>query len=279
MVDSDSDRLVVGRNASRPETSGNNWHAQLWRHGWKVPIVLGGVMLLLGCNGLIPSKAPSYRYKETVVVETPQGIRTGSAVIEVQMAYVNFGDHTNLLPAHFKGEAVAVNLPNGKVLFALLSSPEHPDWAKTAFQFLIPPQDYDGDNSLGKRPEYKQFELAMDLKGAQVLPRYRKANGAPGNESAYPTLVRFRNISDPTTVEKVDPDNLAAAFGKGYFLKNIIFEKTDKPVSAGIDNKLLWLVNHRGSLAPSNREDPLPKRQMSSITEADFWTFGGYSNG
>ena len=69
------------------------------------------------------------RYRMTVAVQTPQGIRTGSAVREVKVIYHDSWLENLPFPleggqAHveFKGEGVAVDLPGGQTLFALLSS-------------------------------------------------------------------------------------------------------------------------------------------------------------
>lgn len=64
-----------------------------------------------------------YRLRLTVEVDTPQGLRKGSSVYEV---WAN--NKTALLPDEAKrdwgvrGEAVAVDLPNGQTLFAPLKT-------------------------------------------------------------------------------------------------------------------------------------------------------------
>jgi hypothetical protein len=67
--------------------------------------------------------AETYRYRMTVVVDTPAGRRSGSSVIQVKMrpggllsgyAYV----------ADYHGEAVAIDLPGGRTLYALLTKPQ-----------------------------------------------------------------------------------------------------------------------------------------------------------
>src|SRR5690606_12946635 len=42
-----------------------------------------------------------------------------------------------------------------------------------------------------------------------------------------PYLVRFRDISDPRTVEAVDPENLAVTYGPGVRLRRATIELTD----------------------------------------------------
>lgn len=53
-------------------------------------------------------------------------------------------------------------------------------------------------------------------------------------------LVRFQDINDPRTIEKVDPDNLAASFGPGFRLRRITVQVTDAPTTIGILNRFPW---------------------------------------
>jgi hypothetical protein len=57
----------------------------------------------------------------------------------------------------------------------------------------------------------------------------------------FPMLVRFRDISDPLSVEKVDPANLSATLGPGVTLRRATIEITDDPVTTGIEERLPWL--------------------------------------
>ena len=54
-------------------------------------------------------------------------------------------------------------------------------------------------------------------------------------------LVRFRDINDPKTVERVDPGKIDASFGPGVSLKSATFQVTDDPVTKGIAKRLPWL--------------------------------------
>ena len=64
-------------------------------------------------------------------------------------------------------------------------------------------------------------------------------------ESQYPLLVTFTDLTDPTTVKAVDPENLAATFGPGVSLKRLTLEITDEPVTEGrIEQVLGWLGPH-----------------------------------
>jgi hypothetical protein len=46
-----------------------------------------------------------------------------------------------------------------------------------------------------------------------------------------PTLVRFRDINDPRTIDVVDPADLTASFGPNIRLKSVTVQITDKPVT------------------------------------------------
>ena len=227
-----------------------------------------------GCDGTIYQP---YRYKETLVVETPQGIRTGSTVIEVRMykegqsnPFARGGIH-----GEFEGEAAEVDLPNGRTLFALLTSPSNYGWAKGAYQMLaqLTPEEmaqpYDPNNTGFDI----QFRRAMALKGPQILPRMMPS-AAPSHDpvSAYPWLVTFSDIKEPTSVQAVDPDNLAASFGPGYKLKAIVLEKTDEPVSEGIEKEIGTTFFAKWDQA---RQDAL----KNTINDPYFQTLAGKLNG
>jgi hypothetical protein len=54
-------------------------------------------------------------------------------------------------------------------------------------------------------------------------------------------LVRFGDLRDPRSVEKVDPGNLAASFGPGFALRRITVQLTEDDVTTGIGKRLGWL--------------------------------------
>ena len=55
-------------------------------------------------------------------------------------------------------------------------------------------------------------------------------------------LVTFNDITNPTTVRRVDPYDLASVFGPGYVLKAITLEITDEKVTEGrVESVLAWL--------------------------------------
>ncbi|MCQ9147740.1 hypothetical protein [Ochrobactrum sp. BTU2] len=173
-------------------------------------------LALAGCGN-----SYEWNQKVTVVVETPQGERSGSSVMHVTWSGgVPFivGDARGG-GYKLRGEAPAVDLGGGRYLFALLRGMEG----------LL-------------------HEVFVGGRGGMADARSSIA-GATGRQDVparlYPMLVTFANVSNPTSVRRVDHDDLAAAFGLGYSLKAITLEITKDPVTAGPLEKLLgWLGPH-----------------------------------
>lgn len=173
-----------------------------------------------GCAGPFRNR---YRFKLTVEVETPEGLKSGCSVIEVWATYNFPGSQERLWGV--KGEAVAVDLPGGQTLFALLKTNAHfGDMAGLSMTTLDPRFHYDVVESaerIGRRDGIRS--------PAEVAPK------------DYPLLVRFRSVADPASVRRVDPADLATSFGLGARLKRITIEVTDDAVTTGIAKQLVWL--------------------------------------
>jgi len=181
----------------------------------------GLATLLVGCIRYYPT----YRYRLTVEVDTPTGLKTGSSVIEVRSWHqAGFpGPEAGGFRSEVTGEAVAVDVAPGQTLFALLRSEGDVDWASFATAGIDR-----GDPRVHALPRWAKSEW-QDKK--TLL--YRKSN--------YPILVRFAEINDPKTVELVDPDDLPATFGPGFRLRRITVQLTRNTITYGIEKRLRWL--------------------------------------
>lgn len=193
---------------------------------------IGASMLLGGC-GL---RLPTYNYRMTVEVDTPQGMRSGSSVIEVRTAR-GYGIPDRALSTRIRGEAAAVDLPGGRTLFALLSGEgnygaEH--YAPNAYERVLAREI----GPLGVKVGWDDWlrELRRQRRPA-VLPR-RVLRVVNELWLTYPLLVRFSDLRDAKSVEVVDPDYLAASLGSGIKLKRILIAITGAPVTIGIEKRL-----------------------------------------
>ena len=214
--------------------------------------------------GFVWLQQETIRYRVTVTVDKPDGVATGSSVMEVSVR--------KTLPPHlpqehkadirFRGEAVSVELPSGQILFALIgeTAKGQPLYV-AAIRALYP--DYVGGAD--------QFFTAVSTL-AERNSRGKKAD-LPSDD--YPLLVRFRDIDDPKSVELVDPQNLAASFGNGTSLNSITIEVTDDPVTTGIEKRLVWIKSvgqHRATLIPNPPRLLKDAKPAQLVAPSDFST-------
>ncbi|MBU0800556.1 MAG: hypothetical protein KKA05_06070 [Alphaproteobacteria bacterium] len=234
------------------------------------------------------SIAGSWRYKTTVVVETPEGIKTGSAVREISNS--NSINRLNLTqsgnPAKVVGEPVVVDLGERGMLFALLKAYKRgEDHGSDVLYDVFPPF---GGCTYGLKP--------CNVGGGTTIggiKYYKELFGAQGNKSVvlnptdYPLLVMFKDIDDPKTVTLVQElesnrripvtytikaDHFEEFFGEGVRLKEISIEMTDEPVTRTIISALPWLPdrkNIRGYFG-STPEQPFNDITKTYLTGREF---------
>jgi hypothetical protein len=194
-------------------------------------------VMLSGCDRLANTTItgkylPNYKYKLTVEVDTPEGVKSGYSVIEVIKPWRRGSTS--------RGQAVAVDLPRGQTLFVLLRSEQKGDWADDAMEPVWPSTQQTGD----EEQDVTNLLSAAKEMGRVPLPRIRKL-GRYDEMNHTPYFVRFKNIADPMSVEQVNPNNLDKIFGNNIKLKGLFVEITDEPVTSGIENRLGWLENIR----------------------------------
>lgn len=215
----------------------------------RLKVVRGGVVLrvfvglalsltLSGCD-LFGFHDWEWHQKLTVSVMTPEGMKTGSAVVSVNVydrpSWWGLGDFRGAGASSLSGEAVTVDLGNGRYLFALLSNYSH----ETARETFIPKEE---------QPRTKAQAIAVYNR----LEKMRDSRELAREH--YPLLVSFDDINDPASVRRVNAGNPAAAFGPGYRLNAITLSITDESVTEGRVQKVLgWLDSIRGRLKPTNK--------------------------
>ncbi len=180
-------KLTLGNAGYRPPEDIFEPRKVVVMRPWRGALALLTLNALTGCDVL--SGGHSYRYRLTVEVETPDGLRTGSSIWEVETK-AGSGIPDRSLRSRVHGEAVAVELPSG-VLFATMRS-----------QVLNSPGDYAAglvNSHLRREPEPG---AVMTRDWAENMRRIAQAK--PSFELApdeRPLLVRFRNPKDANSVE------------------------------------------------------------------------------
>lgn len=180
--------------------------------------LIGGTALVLGGCGL--SGNASYRFRMTVEARTPQGLSAGSSVMEVvAMRGFRLGDRAGG-GSTLTREAVVVDLPNGPI-FVLLRSPD----AGPALQ--------------GPVTDTLNAHRVGDKRTGDFVDDVRAVGGWFGGAQAelpredWPLMVRFRDLDDPTSVERVEPEAVG--------IRRILLETTGDEVTVGIKKWLEWL--------------------------------------
>lgn len=195
-------------------------------------------IILLGVVGIIILYATNlvvwgtWRYKVTVEIETPEGLKTGSAVHQIS-AWTTF--LRNLAPPEarhsaetFKGEAVVVDLGARGTVF-MLNDTKYMLFNTIGYQGAMTPQGI------------KYYSHLKDKKGVVKPEKYSR-------------FVMFKDPKDPKTVtlvrgsvydafkeRDVIEDNFEKIFGAGVSIKQVTVEMTDEPVTQKINDTLIWL--------------------------------------
>ncbi|WP_298303280.1 hypothetical protein [uncultured Erythrobacter sp.] len=172
----------------------------------------------------------------TVEVDTSQGPVSGSAVRQLRFSKTMNGGNL----AHVTGEAVALDLPGGKTLFALLVGTNgNADHASQAMWHLF-------------------RELDQDV--IELWPEVPQINN-PRIPTPVPMLVTFADQSVSASVKRLDPEDFEPVLGSGVVLKRITIARTTAPVTKEIGDLLDWLSTHpEPSLSPGHdqRDFSLP---------------------
>lgn len=201
---------------------------------------LGPVLLLALLVGgdQIRIHRPDHKYRLTIEVETPQGLRSASGVMSVHpdRGYTKGGS------TQTKGDAVLVDLGGGKNLIALLA--------------------HYGDRGIDLDDINYVAVRAFGAAGQRAVFRQMdKVTGSvPVAGSVMPVLATFADLSDPVSMREVKPDAVEAALGQGIRLKGLSVEVVPngfwpidfggalgEPVTRSIVAKLPWLKQPDGA--------------------------------
>jgi hypothetical protein len=194
-------------------------------------LILAPACFYFGYKLLYPTY--TYRYRLSVEVETPDGLRSGSSVIEVRYEMfpklLTERDHISRV----FGEAVFVDLGQGKNLIGLLAS--GPSGEDVDYPGRIVFQAFKLDGNDPNTP--KRLPL---LRGKRDLDIHRSSQ-YDVTQRFLPTFVTFRDLADFKPAKIAPPGLFNEIFGVGYELRNVSIELTDEPRTEKIQKVLPWL--------------------------------------
>ena len=219
-------------------------------------------LLLSGCQ-----KTYEFHIRRTVTVDTPQGEVRASTVPKVKYFH-SYGslvlpDARGFGGGVAQGEATVVDLGNGRYLFVLIGN-------DTAQLREAHREAYDA----ARKGNDNWVPYWMAALKQQTTPR-------PVPPEFYPLLVTFGDLSDPASVMRVDPADLAATFGAGYALREIALEVTDAAITEGVVEGVFdyftWPKEKRkeyrcsvGDCSTFPMRIPNPNGTTTILTDSDF---------
>jgi hypothetical protein len=250
-------------------------------------LFLGLIALVAGVVAYAMLSGPGgtpMRFRMTVEVDTPQGVKSGSSVIEVRVfdgTKAGWGPmEARTVRTEMKGEAVFVDLGAGKHVIALLASGPT---GQGGIEGIVP-------QSFGPLPleDYGRYQSM----GSREVP-----------PAGHPTLVTFADLADPASAKVVYAtgrdvrliptapgstsgsykdfgpltiDRFAETFGPGYALKGVFIQMTTDPITRGIEGKVIGLKNidewnrKVGMWADSTRATPASASNIPSVGSMAF---------
>ena len=190
----------------------------------------------------------SYRFRMTVEVETPQGMKTGSSVMEItayEKLKLTSEEHGG--GGGLRGEAVMVETVDGPIFVLLKDDGSGQPFRVEVTAALAP--------GAPLNPIASYVATVGDLGGMFASAK------AELPRADWPLMVRFRDIDDPKSVEKVDPEAIG--------VKRIVVETTSDDVTTGIEKRIPWIDHLDRYLAD-------PSNPFTSTLPEDF---GGFRSG
>jgi hypothetical protein len=219
-----------------------------------------GLLAVIVIGDQIRINRPGHKYRLTVEVTTPDGIKTGSGILSVvpDRGYSRGGRTT------MRGEAVFVDLGQGKNLVALLA---HQQGAKL---------DLDDIN-------YVALRAYGAARGNRVSfsDINRQTGIVPVQGDLMPLLVSFGDARNPQTARLVARDHADTVLGDGYAIRGLTAEVVPngfwpidfggvlgEPVTRGIEARLPWLATPGEAAASALKAAGLPAGGAVEAREA-----------
>jgi hypothetical protein len=204
------------------------WRVSLLRWIFLTILILVAGPRLFISSGKVVSDALTttvIKYKIIVEVETPEGLKTGSNVVQVTITpkFVHWNPSSPPVSTRVKAEAFIIDLGQKRHVVATLRFGE----AGTS----------GGLDSLAQSA-FKRPTEKLDYKINTIAER-RELHGYD-----VPLLLEFSDKNDPSTARIVRQNEFDKHFGTGYSFKGAWIELTQDDVSFGtIVQSLPWLKN------------------------------------
>ena len=189
--------------------------------------------LILAAFLVSACQAEDFTWSEAVTLKaaTPEGQVTATSVREVHARYFGqlFATGTEV-ERRSDGGPVILDLGGGKVIFGIATKP----LAERMWR------------DLGSRHRVYQALVSSPPREPRAIV-FSEPTGVPNM-----VLVYFRDLSDPQSAVRVDPEDFAAILGDGYALieANVAVVDAQTPMTPGrVHDYLPWLSEYDGLIA------------------------------
>lgn len=208
-------------------------------------LILGVGAVAYAMGELKEPETYSWRYKMTVEIDTPEGVKSGYAVREVTVLLSPSSSAKSGYYASksMKGEAVIVDLGERGTVFSTQSTDDY------ALPFRV----------------FKSSSPSLTREGAKYYSSLSAKGDLP--KTNYPMMIMFTDIKDPLSVKLIYgtrsnekgetppytfQDNFEEYLGTDVRLKNISIEMTDEDVTFKVKKLLPWLKEYKNKLLDGN---------------------------
>jgi hypothetical protein len=193
------------------------------RPSWRPVAIVVAVVVGLCIAFAFAFPTYTHRYRLTVEIDTPEGVRRGSSVIEIKRKDYRW---LLLVPGRYefsvRGEAVFVDLDGRRNVIALMAHGPRGENVDQMTSLAIEAYGY---------PKWDEAAWAgrAKMQGSVEL-----------KPPLVPTLVTFSDINDPKSARVVLPGEVEQVLGPGARFKAAWINMTSDPVTQEIERKLPW---------------------------------------
>jgi hypothetical protein len=211
---------------------------------WSYIKMLAAVAFVLVVAGYVQqcqvTDTDTYRYKLTVAVNTPDGVKQDASVVGVWGGCSHLGCQHSLT-----GEALYVDLGAGRRPLVVPITPNYKPFGELT-----------GNAHWHEGGPGFVLEKLYRTRGNGKLGDGPLNEPHPIDPSELPNLLTFSDANNPDSVIAVDWRNLGASLGVGISWNSVTIELTHEPITTGILQKLPWLADPRsfwGALSKDTR--------------------------
>ncbi|MEY9524039.1 hypothetical protein ABIF70_005180 [Bradyrhizobium japonicum] len=213
---------------------------------------------LAGCG-----RTESYRYKLTIALNTPQGVKRGTVVAQVTFWDVSFPAQGTM--HKLDGQALYLDLgPGTRPLIALLTNRLHRKYDDEI--------RWTGEAGPGTRLILRAYGQPSSREFMDDVPRVARLRGLRKiSPNDLPDLVTFADMADPSSVIEVDRNDLQASLGANITWNEVAIESTDEPITRGIDKNLPWIPTYFQNNLRLDRSSLTGKQAIAN--RLSWWDF------